>query len=93
MTSPHDTKIAAVSKTGPKPTILAQPKPEVATSTKKVKASAQRLVDLTDVDITNPADGDVLVYNADTGMWEASASAGGSGLTHPQVMKRIHAGL
>ena len=93
MTSPHDTKITPVSKTGPKPTVLAPPTKAPAAPTKKVKASAQRLVDLTDVDITNPADGDVLVYNADTGMWEASASAGGSGLTHPQIMKRIHAGL
>lgn len=52
------------------------------------------LANLTDVSIPNPANGDALIYNSSTGKWEASAAGGGgSGLTHPQVMKRIHIGL
>lgn len=32
---------------------------------------------LTDVDISNPTDGQVLVYNAETGKWENGAASGG----------------
>lgn len=34
---------------------------------------------LTDVDISNPADGQVLVYNAESGKWENGAGGGGGG--------------
>lgn len=52
------------------------------------------LANLTDVFIDTPANGDALIYNSSTGKWEAGAAGGGgSGLTHPQVMKRIHIGL
>lgn len=34
---------------------------------------------LTDVDITNPSDGQTLVYNATSGKWENASSSGGSG--------------
>lgn len=53
----------------------------------------KRLADLTDVSVDNPSNGDGLIYNSSTGVWESSAAGSGSGLTHPQVMKRIHIGL
>lgn len=34
---------------------------------------------LTDVDISNPTNGQVLVYNAETGKWENGAGGGGGG--------------
>lgn len=54
----------------------------------------RKLDDLTDVSAENPAGGNTLIYNSSTGQWEASAAGGGgSGLTHPQIMKRINIGL
>lgn len=38
------------------------------------------LAGLTDVDISNPSDGQVLVYNATSGKWENGRSPSGSGL-------------
>lgn len=38
------------------------------------------LAGLTDVDISNPTDGQVLVYNAESGKWENGAGGGGGAL-------------
>lgn len=37
---------------------------------------------LTDVDISNPANGQTLVYNAESGKWENGAASGGFTLLH-----------
>lgn len=44
-----------------------------------VPSGSSTLSGLTDVDISNPTDGQTLVYNAESGKWENGAGAGGSG--------------
>ena len=43
---------------------------------------ASALSGLTDVDISNPTDGQVLVYNAESGKWENGSSGGGALIVH-----------
>lgn len=51
-----------------------------ATGRLKVQGSVSTsLEDLTDVDITNPQDGDVLTYDSGTGEWVNEAGGGGGG--------------
>jgi hypothetical protein len=47
-----------------------------AASAKGGPGGASALSGLTDVDITNPTDGQVLVYNAESGKWENGAGGG-----------------
>lgn len=44
-----------------------------------VPSGSSTLSGLTDVDISNPANGQTLVYNATSGKWENGAGGGGSG--------------
>lgn len=48
-----------------------------AASAKGGPGGASALSGLTDVDISNPTDGQTLVYNAATGKWENGAGGGG----------------
>ena len=54
----------------------------------KVRASgsgSSTLAGLTDVDISNPTDGQTLVYNATSGKWENGAGGGGASLVMPNI--------
>lgn len=109
MTSPFNTDIKPVTKTGPDVVVpaldlITAPPGTYELATIKIGSAGQviearsnqridSLAELTDVDASNPANNNALVYNSSTGKWEPSAVIGGSGLTHPQVMKRIHIGL
>lgn len=44
-----------------------------------VPSGSSTLSGLTDVDISNPTDGQTLVYNAESGKWENGAGGGGGG--------------
>lgn len=46
-----------------------------------VSGGASALADLTDVDLTGLSDGDTLVWNSATSMWEPGAGGGGGGLS------------
>lgn len=108
MASPNDTKIKPTEKTTRAPiTPKVTPdspvrsgvyvNPRITVDRTGIITAAEdaipRLVDLPDVDALDAANGDGLIYNSSTGKWEASSVGGGSGLTHPQVMKRINVGL
>jgi len=108
MPSPNDTKIKPVEKTtrepiAPKFTPDSPVRPGIYVNPRitidrtgiitDAENATPRLVDLPDVDALDASNGDGLIYNSSTGKWEASAAGGGSGLTHPQVMKRINIGL
>lgn len=108
MPSPKDTKINTVTKTTREPIVPqftpdSSVRPGIYTNPRitvdrtgiitDAENATPRLVDLPDVDAANVTTGDGLIYNSSTGKWEASAAGGGSGLTHPQVMKRINIGL
>lgn len=56
-----------------------------AASAKGGPGGASTLSGLTDVDITNPTDGQTLVYNAESGKWENGAGGGGIGLVMPNI--------
>lgn len=45
---------------------------EVGSSGTLTPETPQSLNDITDVDVSSPSDGDILVYNSSTGNWEAA---------------------
>ena len=50
---------------------------------------ASALADLTDVDLTGLADGDTLVWNSGTGMWEPGAGGGGLTDLYDQTLNNL----
>lgn len=48
-------------------------------------SGSSTLAGLTDVDISNPTDGQTLVYNASSGKWENGAGSGGASLVMPNI--------
>lgn len=56
-----------------------------AASAKGGPGGASTLSGLTDVDISNPSDGQTLVYNAESGKWENGAGGSGASLVMPNI--------
>lgn len=56
-----------------------------AASAKGGPGGASALSGLTDVDISNPSDGQTLVYNTTSGKWENGAGGGGGGVIINEV--------